>query len=349
MAGAMRAVVHYELNPGAVELREVPVPDPGEGDVLLRVAAVAVCGSDVHQYRNSQSWTVRTPVILGHEFCGRVAALGRSVTGFKEGERVVSETAAVVNPDSPLTRAGKYNLDPARRGFGYDVDGAMASFVRVPARCLHRVPEAVPDEVAALAEPCCVAYQAVVVNSPVRPGSTVAVIGPGPIGLLCASLAKRQGASAVVLAGITRDRPRLEVGRGLGATHTIDLETGDPAALFASLGDGLGPDVVVDAAGVSATLKPALDWVRPGGHITKVGWGREPLNASLDPLVRKAVTLQGSFSHTWAVWEAVLRLLGDGALDPRPLISRVAPLAEWQACFDGMVSGALIKTVLKPS
>jgi alcohol dehydrogenase/L-iditol 2-dehydrogenase len=348
MAAKMPAVVQYDLKPKAVELREVAVPEPGEGEALLDVSAVAICGSDVHQYHGTQSWKVRIPVILGHEFCGRIARIGKNAAGFKEGDRVVSETAAVIDETSPLTRQGKYNLDPARLGFGYGVDGAMAAFVKVPVRCLHRVPGSVPDEVAALTEPCCVAYQAVVVNSPVKPGDVVAVIGPGPIGLLCAVMARLRGASAVVLVGVTRDRPRLDVGRALGATHAVDVQTEDGKALLATLGDGLGADVVIDAAGVSATLKTALDWVRPGGHITKVGWGREPLGFSLDPLVQKAVTLQGSFSHTWAVWEAVLRLLGTGQLDPNPLVGRVAPLAEWQACFDGMADGALIKAVLEP-
>src|SRR5262245_18175114 len=149
----MPAVVHYELTPGAVELREVPVPEPGEGEALLLVRGVGVCGSDVHQYHNTQSWSVRVPVILGHEFCGEVAALGKGVRGFPEGQLVASETAARVDPDSPLTRVGQYNLDPARRGFGYDIHGAMADYVAVPARLLHRVPPNVPAEIAAMTEP----------------------------------------------------------------------------------------------------------------------------------------------------------------------------------------------------
>ena len=344
----MPAVVHYALREGAVELREVPVPVPGSGEVVLRVRGVSVCGSDVHQYHNTQSWTVNVPVILGHEFCGEVATLGPGVSGFAEGDRVVSETAAEIDPDSPQTRSGQYNLDPRRRGFGYGLDGAMARYVKVPARCLHRLPATIPPEVAALTEPCCVAYQAVVVNSRVRPGDLVVVIGPGPIGLLCAAVARLCGAGRVVLAGIARDRPRLELGLRLGATEAFDIETQDVEAALRALGDGQGADLVIDAAGASAALQHALHWVRPGGHVTKVGWGPQPLDFSLDPLVQKAVTLQGSFSHNWPVWERVLRLLSSGQLDPRPLISRVAPLAEWQSCFDGMAAGALVKGVLVP-
>lgn len=345
----MPAVVQYALEKHSVELREVPRPDaPGEGEVLLRVAGVGVCGSDVHQYHGSQSWSVRPPVILGHEFCGVVAATGKGVRGFKEGDRVVSETAAHIDPDSPMTRAGLYNLDPGRRGFGYDIDGAMAEYVRVPARLLHHVPGAVPDEHAAMTEPCCVAYSAAVVNARIRPGDLVVVIGPGPIGLLCAQMARICGAGKVLLVGVTRDRARLDAGLRAGATHAADVSREDVGALVAELGDGLGADVVIDAAGASASLRAALEWVRPAGQISKVGWGPQPLDFSLDPLVRKGVTLQGSFSHNWPIWERVLSLLASGQLDVRPYLTRVAGLADWRTCFDGMHEGSVIKAVLKP-
>jgi len=348
MARRMPAVVQFELARGAVELREMPVPEAGENEVLLRVRGVGVCGSDVHQYHNSQSWPVRVPVILGHEFCGEVAELGRGVEGFTAGDLVVSETAADIDLDSPMTRVALYNLDPSRRGFGYDIHGAMAEYVSVPARLLHRVPKGVPAEVAAMTEPCCVAYQATVVNARIKPGDLVVVIGPGPIGLLCATMARLSGAGLVVLVGTTRDKSRMEAGVRAGATRAVDVEAEDAAAIIAGLGDGLGADVIVDAAGASASLKSALDWVRPAGHISKVGWGPQPLGFSMDPLVKKAVTLQGSFSHTWPVWERVLGMLGTGQLDPRPYLSQVRPLAEWKASFDGMHEGHLIKAVLTP-
>jgi alcohol dehydrogenase/L-iditol 2-dehydrogenase len=168
------------------------------------------------------------------------------------------------------------------------------------------------------------------------------------IGLLCAQMARLHGAGRVVLAGVARDRGRMEVGLKTGATHAVDVQKENVVKLLAELGDGLGADLVVDAAGVSASLQQALAWVRPGGWITKVGWGPQPLNFSLDPLVQKAVTLQGSFSHTWPVWERVLALLASGRLDVRPLISRVSPLADWKSCFEGMSDGSILKAVLTP-
>lgn len=344
----MPGLVNYAKEPGAVELRELPVPEIGEDDVLLKVHSVGICGSDLHQYRGSHSWKVNYPVVLGHEFAGVIEQTGRRVTEFKEDDRVVSETAAVLPRDSSLIRRGLYNLDPGRLGFGYGVDGAMASYVKVPARCLHRVPDSLPLEHAALTEPCSVAYNAVCVNSRVRPGDTVAVLGPGPIGLLCAAMAKLAGAGHLVVIGTAADASRLEVALEIGADTVLGAQGEDVSEWFRNYGDGYGFDLVIDAAGVSASLKMALDIVRPAGQITKVGWGPQPLNFSLDPLVQKAVTLQGSFSHNWPMWESVLVLLASGKIDLSPILNRVAPLDEWRASFDAMHAGAIVKGVLKP-
>jgi L-iditol 2-dehydrogenase len=337
------AVVNFSSTPHSVELREVTRPEPGPEDVLLAVEAVGVCGSDLHQWTGSHSWQVNYPVVLGHEFGGVIAAVGANVIGWSEGDRAVSETAAVIDENSPLTRAGLYNLDPTRRGFGYGVDGAMTRFVRVPARCLHRVPAGLAMEVAALTEPCCVAYNAVINNARVRPGDRIVVLGPGPIGILCAAMARLAGGD-VALVGLERDRIRLEKAKAYGCEIII----GDATA-WARQRDGLGADGVIDAAGASAALKTALDLVRPGGWISKVGWGPQPLGFSLDPLVQKNITLQGSFSHNWPIWERVLALLASGRLDVRPILGGVWPLESWHEAFKKMHAGEIVKAVLKPA
>ena len=337
------AVVNFSSAPHSVELREFARPVAGAEDVILAVEAVGVCGSDLHQWTGQHSWPVNYPVVLGHEFGGRIAELGAGVRGWAEGDRVVSETAAVIDPGSPLSRAGRYNLDPRRKGFGYGVDGAMTRFVRVPARCLHRVPDGLPLEQAALTEPCCVAYNAVIENGRVQPGDRIVVLGPGPIGILCAAMARLAGAE-VALVGLERDRVRLNVAKAYGC----DVIVGD-ATEWARRRDGLGVDGVVDAAGVSAALRTALELVRPAGWISKVGWGPQPLNFSLDPLVQKNVTLQGSFSHTWPMWERVLALLASGRLDVRPITGGVWPLTEWHTAFERMHGGEIVKAVLQPA
>ncbi|MCC7010433.1 MAG: zinc-binding dehydrogenase [Acidobacteria bacterium] len=336
------AVVNYAPVRGSVELRDVPVPTIGDDDVLLEVANVGVCGSDIHQWMADHSWPVNYPVVLGHEFAGRVAGVGARVSAWRLGDRVVSETAAVVDVASPLSRVGLYNLDPARKGFGYGVNGAMTQYVRVPARCLHRVPDSLGFEQACLAEPCSVAYNAVVENTRMRPGDRIVVLGPGTIGLLCAAIA-RLGGGDVLVVGLERDRRRLEVARQYGCETAV----GD-ATEWARARDGLGADCVVDASGSTEALQTALNLVRPAGWITKVGWGRDPLQFSLDPLVQKNVTLQGSFSHNWPVWERVLGLLASGALDVRPIVVGVWPITEWREAFETMHEGDVVKCVLRP-
>jgi alcohol dehydrogenase/L-iditol 2-dehydrogenase len=310
--------------------------------VILEVGAVSVCGSDVHQWTGAHSWPVNYPVVLGHEFAGTVVEVGSGVRSVKSGDRVVSETAAVIDPDSPLSKRGLYNLDPTRKGFGYGVNGAMSRFVRVPVRCLHSLPDDLPFEEAALTEPCCVAYNALVNNSDVKPGDRVVVLGAGPIGLLCGVVATLLGAEVAVV-GLAQDKNRLDVARKLGMEPFIG-ETGE----WGLGADGLGVDGVVDAAGISATLKTALQIVRPAGWICKVGWGRDPLDFSLDPLVQKNVTLRGSFSHNWPVWEKVIGLIASRRLPVRSLIGRVLDLEHWNEGFEAMHSGEILKAVLKP-
>ena len=343
MSTTQPAVVNFGASPWSVELREMPIPEIGADDVLLQVEAVGVCGSDLHMWTGQQGWKVNYPCILGHEFAGRIAKRGANVAErWKEGSRVVSETHAIIDTDSPLTRAGLYNLDPGRKGYGAAVHGAMTRFVRVPARILHSVPDSLPIEYAALSEPCCVAFNATAMNARILPGDRVLVLGPGPIGVLCAAIARLCGAD-VALAGLERDRVRLEKARAYGC----EVLTGDPLPWCRS-GDGLGVEGVIDATGVSPALETALAAVRPNGWISKVGWGPQPLGFSLDPLVQKNVRLQGSFSHHWTIWERVISLLASGRLDVRPILGGEWPLQEWHAAFETMHRGDIIKSVLRP-
>lgn len=337
------AVVNYAPEPGSVEIREVDRPEIGSQDVLLEVSHVGVCGSDLHQWTAHHSWPVNYPVVLGHEFGGHIVQLGSDVEGWKEGDRVVSETAAIIDSTNPMTRRGLYNLDPTRKGFGYGVNGAMTRYVRVPSRILHEVPHSLAFEHACLTEPCCVAYNAVVRNARIEPGDRVIVMGPGTIGILCAAMARLCGAE-VALVGLESDRHRLNIAEENYGCQGI---VGDPTD-WANQRDGLGCDGVIDAAGSSVTLEIAMQVVRPAGWISKVGWGPQPLGYNLDPLVQKNVTLQGSFSHNWPIWERVLALLTSGQLNVAPIIGGIWPIDQWQTAFDKMHRGEVLKSVLHP-
>ncbi|MEM7475516.1 MAG: zinc-binding dehydrogenase [Planctomycetota bacterium] len=341
MADTQPAIVNYAPEPDSVELREIPIPEIGDDDVLMDVAAVGVCGSDLHQWTAEHSWPVNYPVTLGHEFAGTIAQVGKAVAQFQEGDRVCSETAAVIDNYNPMSRIGRYNLDPTRKGFGYGVDGAMTQKVKVPARCLHRVPDGLPLENAALTEPCCVAFSAVATNVSILPGDRILVLGPGPIGILCGAIAKLRGAEVAVV-GLQRDQERL----ALAGEYGCEALSPEQAEEWCLQRDGLGADGIVDAAGVSATLKSAIELVRPAGWISKVGWGRDPVGFSLDPMVQKNVTLQGSFSHTWATWERVLSLLASGALPAEKIVGGTWNLEQWHEAFETMHSGSIAKSRL---
>ncbi len=331
-----------------VELREVPEPEAGPGEVLIEVAAAGVCGSDIEMWRHAITFTVNTPVIQGHEFGGTIAALGEGVTGWSVGERAVSETAAYICGKCPLCRAGEYNLCPTRLGFGYGTNGAFTRYVRVPERCLHRIPGGVPFEHACLTEPACVSYNALVAKSETKPGEPIVIIGPGPIGLFAVQMASILGAWPIVLIGTSVDRARMEVGRATGATHTVLADQEDALALVHDLTGGLGAPLIVDAAGNEKALALAMAAVARNGQITKIGWGPKPVGLSLDPLLSKAVRLQGVFSHTWRTWEAVLQLMASGKLQMAPMVTQDLPITEWEHAYHLVEDREAVKAVLRP-
>jgi alcohol dehydrogenase/L-iditol 2-dehydrogenase len=343
----MRAIVNIERKPHAVEMEERKTPEIGPTDVLLHVRGVGVCGSDLHQWHASHSWSVNYPVVLGHEFGGVIAAAGKDVTAWKEGDRVVSETAAWICGECVYCRTSLYNLCPRRLGFGYGLDGAMADYVRVPARCLHRVPDNLAFEDAAMTEPGCVAANAVLELSNVQPGDFVIVLGPGPIGLMALQMARLGSPGELWMVGTKRDTARLKIAQELGATRTLLADEENVVDVVKAHGDGFGAQLVIDCTGISQVLGDCLQMVRPAGQITKIGWGKDPVGISLDPLVQKAVRLQGSYSHNWKTWERVLGLYAGGQVKTGP-IRKVFSLDQWHEAFETMDSLAVAKSVLVP-
>lgn len=344
----MKAVVKYDNVAGATEVREVPVPAIGPDDVLVETAYIGICGSDPHMHHNKVSYKVNVPLILGHEFAGVVAEVGANVKGWKVGDRVTSETHADFCGKCVMCRTNNYHVCRERKGYGFQIDGAFARYVRVPSRILHRVPDNVSLKEASLTEPLCVAYSSLVKHSPLKPGDLVVIIGPGPIGLLCTKMASILGASDIVVVGTDGDDARMEIAKKLGATMTINSSQQDPVPLIMAMRDGYGADLVVDAAGFSPTLKLAIDVVRPCGQINKIGWGPGPVGFSLDQLISKAVALQGTFSHNWDVWEKCLVLMGDRTVDLNEIITHELPLDQWHKGFDLMESKEGLKIVLTP-
>src|SRR5262249_28555845 len=211
--------------------------------------------------------------------------------------------------------------------------GGFTRFVRVRVRCLHRIPEGVPFEYAALPEPACVAYNAIHVKSRVRPGEPVVIIGPGPIGLFALQMCRAGGAGPVVLVGTSADAARLGVGESLGAAHAIDSGRHDPLPVIDQMTGGEGAHPWIAAAGPSKVVGVAMAAGGGNGQLTKIAWGPKPLDVSLAPLLAKAASIQGTFSHTWRTWEAVLGMMAAGTIRMAPMITHRFTIEEWEKAY----------------
>jgi L-iditol 2-dehydrogenase len=344
----MKAVVKYADKGGATELRDVQVPEPGKKDVLVEVAYTGICGTDPHLHNNTSAFKFVRPFILGHEFAGTIVKAGSDVAGFSVGDRVTSETHAEYCGKCALCRQNNYPLCRERKGFGFHVDGAFTKYVKVPERILHHVPDNVSLKAASITEPFCVAYKALISNSNIKAGDVVVIIGPGPIGILSVKLAQLSGAGEIVVVGTEGDDYRLKLAKEFGATIIINSSAEDPLKRILSLGDGYGADLIIDLAGSSSTLKLSMDAVRPAGQITKIGWGRDPVNFSLDPLIAKSVTFKGHFSHTWDVWEKCLTLMGKKMIDLEEIVTHELGIDQWEKGFKLLETREAVKVVLKP-
>jgi alcohol dehydrogenase/L-iditol 2-dehydrogenase len=344
----MKAVVLYDKSDKSVEIRDVPVPEFGPEECLVEVKFCGICGSEPHMYHGQLTLLARPPVVLGHEWSGEIAAVGERVTGFSVGDRVTCETAAETCGTCALCRSGAYNVCPERRAFGFAVDGAFTKFVRASYHRLHHIPRGVSYQAAAMTEPICVAYNAIAEKSRIKPGDTVVIIGPGPVGLFSLQVAKLSGAGTVVVTGTRRDAARLDLAKKLGADITVDVSEQDPVKVVRGLGDGLGAHLVLDAAGVPPAIEQSLQVVRQNGQITKVGWSLQPVNLTMDEIVAKVITYQGAFSHTWTTWETCLELLRLGKIETEPLISDVWPITRWEEAFHRLEALTAHKILLHP-
>lgn len=342
----MKAVVKFGQNPGETKLMDMPIPEIGVEDVLVKIECTGVCGTDPHMHNGTSAFDIQTPLIFGHEFAGIIDKVGANVKDWQIGQRVTAETHADYCGVCKLCRDNKYHLCKDRKGYGFQTHGAFSEYVKVPQRILHKVPDNIDLKYASLTEPLCVAYKSAFISSDIKPGDTVVVIGPGPIGILCAAMAKLAGASNIAIIGTEGDEGRLELSKQYGTTFQTTSKDELMEYVFAA--DSYGADLVIDTAGVSATLDLSLDLVCPCGQITKIGWGPKPVGFSLDRLLKKSATLKGHFSHTWDVWEKCIKLMSTGQIDLAPLVTHELPFEEWEKAFHMVESKEALKVVLHP-
>ena len=343
----MKALVHTA--PLRLEYVERPTPNFGPQDVLVRVAAVAICGSDVHGYTGSTGRRI-PPIVMGHEASGVVEAAGPQAPGWRAGDRVTFDSTIYCN-ECAECRHGRVNLCERRQILGVSTplfrrDGAMAEFVAVPNWILHRLPDGLSFEEAALVEPAAVAMHAARIT-PIEPGATVVVVGAGAIGLLALQAARIRGAGTVVVMDVREER--LALARRLGADVAIDSEAGDPLeALRSATGKGAA-EVVMEAVGIGRTVALATELTAPGGNLTLIGNVQPTIEQNLQAIVSKELTIRGSAASA-GEYPTCLALMADGRLATAPLVSRTMPLSDGQAAFDALhrAEAGLIKIVLKP-
>jgi L-iditol 2-dehydrogenase len=343
----MLALVKYQMGDGYLELRDVPEPEPGDGEVKIAVQAAGICGSDLHIWHGDIGIPVVTPVVLGHEFAGTIVALGPGITRIEVGQRVTAENSHTVCGECEYCMTGDYNLCEGRRATGYAYDGAFARFCVVPAERVHLLPDSVDFLTGALTDPSACAYRAVREKGEVGAGDTVLVLGVGPMGLFSTQYAKASGAR-VILAGTTADAKRLEIGRQLGADHTIDVtQPGSMDAIEGYAGRG-GIDVVLECAGAPDAARLGLQLVKRRGRYVAVGIHGHAFELDLDQALYKEVTIKGMFSHKYEAWEKAIALYDQGLIQARPLITDVLPLSEWEEGFRRFAERKAIKVMFQP-
>lgn len=344
----MEALVKTQKGKGFLEVRSVPDPVPADHEVLIRVKAAGICGTDLHIQEDR--FPYNPPVILGHEFSGDILAVGPSVTGYRAGDRVVAEPHRGGCGACRYCLTGEVEVCREKRAIGYKIDGCFAALAAIPAGSLHRIPAGVSYEQAALAEPLAVVVKAVLERSRVEPEDFVVVLGSGPIGLLAAAAAKAEGARAVMITGTDGDEKlRLPAARLMGIDHVVNIQKEDPLQKVLDLTQGAGADLVVEASGAAPAIRQAFDLIKIDGRICGLGLsGREHVELPWDLAIKKAARLICSFSSNWTSWERALSLLAGGKVNVDPLITACYPLKDWQQAFQRLERLEAIKILLNP-
>jgi L-iditol 2-dehydrogenase len=329
-----------------LEVTDVATPKPQAGEVLLRVAACGICGSDVHGYDGSSGRRI-PPIVMGHEAAGVVAAVGEGVAGFSKGDRVTLDSTVYCGECANCVR-GDINLCDRREVLGvscgdYRRAGAFAEFVSVPARIIHKLPDRLAFEDAALLEAVAVALHAVSLAT-IAPGSKALVVGAGTIGLLLQQALRVAGCSRVFVAD--PDRTRLTLSQKLGATEVVSESVEQRVS---ELTNGIGVDLVAEAVGKTESIATSIDCVRKGGTVILVGNITPEVKIHLQKVVSRQLRLQGSCASA-GEYPRAIELMSTGEIQVKPLITAVAPLAEGPRWFERLYSREpnLMKVVLTP-
>jgi L-iditol 2-dehydrogenase len=344
----MQALVKTQRGDGFVELRDVPRPKPGPGEVLIEVKACGVCGTDIHVLHDEFPYW--PPVILGHEFSGEIAEIGPGVTLYKTGDRVVGEPHTQACGQCYLCRTGNIQICSSKRSPGWGIDGAFTRYLKMPERLLHRIPDHVSYEAAAVVEPAANTVHDVIERAKVEAGDFVVVVGPGPIGLLSAMTARAGGARRVVVIGTKQDEAvRLSKARELGFDALVAGDSINPLEAVLEMTGGIGADLVVECSGSAPGIASAVDLVRKKGRICAIGLtGKQSIPFPWDKAAFKVCDLIFNLSTSYTSWDRTIHLIANGALPVEQIISHRLPLSQWQHAFEEIEAQRALKVLLAP-
>jgi L-iditol 2-dehydrogenase len=331
---------------GNIELQEMPEPHAGARQVVIEVDSAGICGTDLHIYLDE--FETRPPVTIGHELAGVIVELGRDVDGWNVGDRVTSETYFSTCGYCLDCRRGRRNLCTHRRSIGSKEDGAFARYLLTPASNLHRVPEGLDLESAALTEPLACTVHGVLETAGVRAGENVVLTGPGPIGLLALRLAKTAGATAVMI-GTNLDIERLKLAKELGADGVINVEEVDNVVeAVGNLFGTEGADLVVECSGAAAAAKTLIDVARRGARFCQMGLYGKPITFYQDAVCYKELVVTGTNASVTPAWPKALKLLAQKQVNASLLITHRFAITEWDKALDVVKNKEGVKVILKP-
>lgn len=352
----MKSVVLYER--GKSELREVPVPEIGDSDILLKVTACGICGSDLHTFYGVLPPQGRMPLIMGHEFVGTIAKMGSRVSPrWKLGDKVVSENTGGACGVCPACSRGDFVNCAHRLCIGCDVDGGFAEYVKIPGsilniypNCLYPIPENLSFEEATMLEPAANGYKAVIQEGRLHAGESVVVFGVGALGLMSIHMAAIAGATNIIAVGMSSDKAtRFAIAKQLGATHCLVSDESENLVddILHIVGE-FGVELVIDAAGAPIVTKQAIQVTQNEGRIIRIGMSARNYDGRLDEFAFKSITIRGHMGYNQESWRNVLSLAKAGRLNLKAVITKVLPLEEFETGFELMRTQAASKVVLIP-
>jgi L-iditol 2-dehydrogenase len=344
----MQALMKTQKGVGFLELREVPEPTPGPDEVLIAVKSCGICGTDIHVWNDKFPYW--PPVILGHEFAGEIVAAGAATSLFKVGERVVGEPHTQACGHCYLCRTGNIQICPMKRSPGWGIDGAMTKYLKMPERLLHRIPDSMSYDLAALVEPTANVVHDVVERARINAGDFVVVLGPGPIGLLAALTARAAGARHVVIVGTPADEEiRLKKARELGFETVLNAAQVNPVEAVRDLTEGLGADLVIECSGAAPAIASTVDLIRKMGRICVIGLtGKDSIPFPWDKAAFKVCDVVFNLSTSYTSWDRTIHLIASGRLPAGQVITHRLPLREWRTGFDGLQAHKELKVLLIP-